>query len=80
MNWTAVVGWLIWNTMRLLAALGLTVLAGMVGLLIWFMFDAGLAWISIVLLAAGLVLVFSFVKRVQIGPLANSDAGREIVE
>ena len=73
-------GWLIWSTMRLLAGLGLAVLGGMVVLLIWFLFEAGLAWIAIVLIAAGGVLLATFVQRVRIGPLASSDPAQEIVE
>jgi len=52
-----------WNGMRLLAALGLTILGGSVVLLIWFMFDVGFAWISIVALASAVVLAVHFLRR-----------------
>ena len=75
----AVVGWLMWNTMRLLAGLGLAVLAGGVLMLVWFMFEVGLAWVSIVVLAGAVVLLATMVKRALEGPIADSTAG-EIVE
>jgi hypothetical protein len=50
-------GWFIWNTMRVLAALGLTLLGTSLVLLIWFMFKVGLAWVSI--LAIGLALLLA---------------------
>jgi hypothetical protein len=56
------IGWLMWNGMRLMAALGLTVLAGSLVMLIWFMFDVGFAWISFVVIGL-LVLLAVFVLR-----------------
>jgi hypothetical protein len=81
MKSTAVVGWLIWNTMRLLAAIGLAILGGSVVMLIWFMFEVGLAWVSIALIAGALVLLVTFVRRALsgLGP-ANSSAAGEIIE
>jgi hypothetical protein len=79
MNPEAVLGWLMWNTMRLLAGLGLAILAGGVVMLIWFMFDAGLAWVSIVVLIGAVVLLATFVRRVVAGPTGTSATG-EIVE
>ena len=79
MNSEAVVGWLMWNAMRLLAGLGLAVLAGGVVMLVWFMFEVGLAWVSIVLLAGAVALLATIVKRVIDGPTGDS-APSEIVE
>jgi hypothetical protein len=56
------IGWLMWNGMRLMAALGLTVLAGSLVMLIWFMFDVGFAWLSFVVIGL-LVLLAVFVLR-----------------
>jgi hypothetical protein len=56
------IGWLMWNTMRLMAALGLTVLAGSLAMLIWFMFEVGFAWISFIIIGL-LVLLGTFVLR-----------------
>jgi hypothetical protein len=53
---TAVMGWFIWNTMRALAALGLTLLATSVVLAVWFMFKVGLAWVAILVIVLALVL------------------------
>jgi hypothetical protein len=61
-----VIGWLMWNTMRLLAGLGLTILGGGVVLLIWFMFDVGFAWISFVFLGTALGVAFFFLRRVYL--------------
>jgi hypothetical protein len=72
-------GWLMWNTMRFMAALGLAVLGGSVVLLIWFMFDVGLAWVAVAVLVGALVLLGTFVRRLAEGPTADSAAG-EIVE
>jgi hypothetical protein len=74
-----VIGWLMWNTMRLLAALGLIILGAGVVMLVWFMFDVGLAWVSIVVLAGAALLLATFVRRVLSGPTTES-AASEIVE
>ena len=58
--------------MRLLAALGVTVLAGGIVLLIWFMFDVGFAWISWVAIGGALLLVLVFVRRVLTGTGASN--------
>jgi hypothetical protein len=81
MNSTTVVGWLTWNAMRLLAAIGLASLGGSVLILIWFMFEAGLAWVAILFIAGGLVLLVTFVRRAVagLGPSSGSAAG-EIIE
>jgi hypothetical protein len=81
MNSTAMVGWLLWNTMRLLAGIGLAILGGSVVILIWFMFEVGLAWVSLAFIAGGLVLLVTFVRRALggLGPSNGSTAG-EIIE
>jgi len=81
MNSTAVVGWLMWNTMRLLAGVGLAILGGSVVMLIWFMFEVGLAWVSIAFIAGAVVLLVTFVRRALagFGPPSASAAG-EIIE
>jgi hypothetical protein len=56
-----------WNTMRLLAALGLTILGGSGVMLIWFMFLVGFAWISFVAIGSALVLAVVLVRRVRSG-------------
>jgi hypothetical protein len=61
------IGWLMWNGMRLLAALGLTILGGGVVLLIWFMFDVGFAWISWVAIASAVALAVYFLGRLYSG-------------
>ena len=43
-------GWLLWNAMRVLAALGLVVLGGSLALLVWFLFKVGFAWIGFVVI------------------------------
>jgi energy-converting hydrogenase Eha subunit E len=53
----AMLGWFLWNGMRVLAGLGLVVLGGSLFLLIWFMFEVGLAWVAFV--AIGLVLLLA---------------------
>lgn len=51
-------GWLLWNAMRLFAALGLAVLAGSLALLVWFLFVVGFAWIAILVIGLAMLLVF----------------------
>jgi hypothetical protein len=51
-------GWFMWNGMRVLAGLGLLVAGGSLVLLIWFMFEVGLAWVAFV--AIGLVLLLAW--------------------
>jgi hypothetical protein len=81
MNTGAVVGWLMWNTLRLLAGLGLLILAGGVVMLIWFMFDAGLAWVAIVVLAGAVGLLATFVRRALSGSgAATNTASQGIIE
>ena len=77
-----VIGWLMWNTMRVLAALGLAILGGSVLMLIGFMFEVGLAWVSFVVIAGALVLLAVFVRRVLTGlrPSTSSSAASEIIE
>jgi hypothetical protein len=75
------VGWLMWNTMRLLAGVGLLTLAGGVVMLIWFMFEVGLAWVSIVVLAGVVVLLVTLVRRALSGSGSTTDAaGQGIIE
>jgi hypothetical protein len=71
-----------WNTMRALAALGLLVLGGGVLMLVWFMFEVGLAWVSFVVIAGALVLLGVFVRRVLtgLGPSTSAGAASEIIE
>jgi hypothetical protein len=57
------IGWLMWNGMRLMAALGLTVLAGSLVMLIWFMFDVGFAWLSFVVIGLLVLLAVFVLKR-----------------
>jgi hypothetical protein len=80
MNSTAVVGWLMWNTMRLLAGIGLAILGVSVVILIWFMFEVGLAWVSIAFLVGALVLLASFVRRALAGYGSSSGASADIIE
>jgi len=81
MNTGAMVGWLMWNTMRLLAGVGLLTLAGGVVMLIWFMFEVGLAWVSIVVLAGVVVLLVTLVRRALSGSGSTTDAaGQGIIE
>jgi hypothetical protein len=70
-----------WNAMRLLAALGLVILGGVVVMLIWFMFEVGLAWVSIVALVGAVALLAVFVRRALAGygPSADSAVG-DIIE
>jgi hypothetical protein len=51
-------GWLLWNAMRVLAALGLVVLGGSLALLVWFLFKVGFAWIGFVVIGLAMLLVF----------------------
>jgi hypothetical protein len=51
-------GWLLWNAMRVLAALGFVVLAGALALLVWFLFKVGFAWIAFVAIGLAILLVF----------------------
>ena len=81
MNTDAMVGWLMWNTMRLLAGVGLLILAGGVVMLIWFMFEVGLAWVSIVVLAGVVVLLVTLVRAALSGSGSTTDAaGQGIIE
>jgi hypothetical protein len=61
------IGWLMWNGMRVLAALGLLILGGGVVLLVWFMFEVGLAWIAIVVIAVVLLAAFYVLRRLYAG-------------
>jgi len=56
-------GWLLWSTMCVLAALGFAVLGGSLVLLVWMMFEVGLAWVAILLIGLALLLVFSSLKN-----------------
>ena len=55
-------GWFIWNTMRALAVLGLTLFGASYVLLIWFMFKVGLAWVSILAIGLALFLALLLLK------------------
>lgn len=71
-----------WNGMRALAALGLAILGGSVLMLVWFMFEVGLAWVSFVVIAGALVLLAVFVRRLLtgLGPSTSSSAASELIE
>jgi hypothetical protein len=56
-------GWLIWNTMRLLAALGFALFTLTLVLFVWFMFEVGFAWFAIVVIGLASLLVFFSVKN-----------------
>ena len=53
-------GWLLWNGMRVLAILGYALITTTFAIFVWFMFEAGLAWIAFVVI--GLVLLLLFVE------------------
>lgn len=50
-------GWLLWNTARVLAVLGYTLVTTTFALVVFFMFEAGLAWIAFVVIALVLLLL-----------------------
>ena len=56
-------GWIIWNAMRLAAALGFALFALTIVLFLWFMFDVGFAWVAIVVLGLTSLLLFFSVKN-----------------
>jgi hypothetical protein len=56
-------GWLIWNTMRVLAVVGFVLFTTTIVLFVWFMFDVGFAWLGIVVIALALLLVFFTIKN-----------------
>jgi hypothetical protein len=60
-------GWLLWNTMLVLAALALAVLAAGLVLLVWFMFEVGFAWIAILAIGLALLLVLFPLKNLWSG-------------
>jgi hypothetical protein len=57
-------GWFMWNGMRVFAGLGLLILGGSVVLLIWFMFEVGLAWVAFVAIALVLLLASLVLRAV----------------
>jgi hypothetical protein len=71
-----------WNTMRALAALGFVILGGGVFMLVLFMFEVGLAWVSFVVIAGALVLLAVFARRLLtgLGPSTSATAASEIIE
>ena len=71
------IGWLMWNGMRLMAALGLTVLAGSLVMLIWFMFDVGFAWISFVVIGLLVVMAVFVLRRALATRKKERDEGAE---
>ena len=60
MRMSELTGWLLWNTMRVLALLGYALITTTFVLVLFFMFEAGLAWIAFVVI--GLVLLLLFVE------------------
>jgi hypothetical protein len=62
-----IVGWLMWNTMRLAAALGFVLFMTTIVLFIWFMFHVGFAWVSFVLIGLIFLLLFFSVKNRRTG-------------
>ena len=56
-------GWLIWNTMRVLAVVGFVLFTTTIVLFVWFMFDVGFAWVGVVVIALALLLVFFTIKN-----------------
>ena len=60
-------GWVIWNAMRLAAVLGFALFTLTIVLFLWFMFDVGFAWASIVVIGLAVLLLFFSVKNRQRG-------------
>jgi hypothetical protein len=56
-------GWLLWNATRLLAILAIVVFALLLVLFAWLAFDAGLAWLAVGVIAVGLALLISAIRR-----------------
>jgi hypothetical protein len=56
-------GWLLWNTTRLLALLAIVFFASLLALFVWLALDGGFAWLAIALGAVALALLISAVRK-----------------
>jgi hypothetical protein len=62
-----VIGWLMWNTMRLAAALGLALFSLTLILFVWFMFDVGFAWLGLLVIGLAVLILFFSVRNLRTG-------------